>query len=80
MDDVCDLITGGSRLGLLIFMRMGLRARACTVRRDRVRAGIPRKGAGLEGTASANAEVFVLVGVVLLRLLTIWRRCPGYGW
>ena len=59
-------------MGLLIFMRMGLWARASTVRRDRVRAGIPRKGAGLEGTASASAEVLGLVGVVLLRLFTMW--------
>ena len=48
LNDVSDLISGGSRLGLLIFMSMGLWAMASTVRRDRVRAAIPRKGAGLK--------------------------------
>ena len=59
-------------MGLLIFMRMGLMARANTVRRDRVGAGIPGKGAGLKRTISASAEVLRLVGVVLLRLFTMW--------
>ena len=58
-------------MGLLIFMMMGLMARACTVRWDRVGAGIPGKGAGLKRTTSARAEVLRLVGVVLMRLFTM---------
>ena len=45
--------------------------RASAVRRDRARAGIPGKGAGLKGAASASAEVLGLIGVVLLRLFTM---------
>ena len=58
-------------MGLLIFVGKGLTGRASMVRRDRVGAGIPRKGAGLEETASASVEVLGLVEVVLLRLFTM---------
>ena len=43
-----------------------------TVRRDRAIAGIPGEGAGLTGAASASAEVLGLIGVVLLRVFTMW--------
>ena len=71
LDDVRDLISGRSRLSLLIFMRKRLSTRAGTVRRDRARSGIPGEGAGLKVTASASAEVLGLIGVVFLSVLTM---------
>ena len=66
-------------VGFAHIHEMWLWARASTVRRDRVGAGKPGNGAGLEGTASASAEVLGLVGIVLLRLFTMWWPMLGIG-
>ena len=48
-------------LSLPIFVRRKLMTRASTGVRDRARVGIPGKGSGLKGAASAVAELQVLV-------------------